>query len=307
MKLYLAPREGITTAIYRNTHNEFFGYCDEYYSPFIAPSENERITNKTLKDVLKENNKNVCLKVQVLTNISNAFNTLAKKVREIGYDEININLGCPANTVAGKGRGSGFLRYPEKLDEFLYNIYSQNDMKISVKTRLGFEDPSEIYTILDIYNKYPCCELIVHPRVRAEFYKGYPHMDMFDYTYNNSAAKVCYNGNIFTNEDYVKISEKYTNLSGVMIGRGAIANPGIFREIRTGRKTTKEDLVNFTELLVQNYGKVLNCDTYVLHKLKEIWIYSIENFDDCKKQFKIMKKTDSLSEFLNAVHNLPEI
>ena len=307
MKLYYAPMEGITTNIYRNTHNSFVGYCDEYWAPFIAPSENERITAKTLKDVLPKNNKNVNLKVQVLTNIANAFNSFAPKVEELGYDEINLNLGCPAGTVVGKGRGSGFLKYPNELDAFLDNIYSSNSIKISLKTRIGFESPDEMYNLLEIYNKYPASELVVHPRTRQEFYKGVPHMDIFDYVYDKSALPVCYNGNIFEASDYESVMKKYPSVTGVMIGRGAVANPGIFREIRTGQKTTKEDLTAFTELLAQNYNKVLNSDTYTLHKLKEIWIYMILNFDDCKKQFKTMKKTDSLSEFIGAVNALPEV
>lgn len=307
MKLYFAPMEGITTYIYRNTHNMFFGFCDEYYAPFIAPSENERITKKTLKDVLPENNSSLKLKVQILTNIPNAFNGFVPKIKEIGYDEINLNIGCPAGTVVGKGRGAGFLRYPDDLDTFLDNIYTNNDIRISLKTRIGYDSPEEMYNLLDIYNKYPASELIIHPRIRQEFYKGYPHMAIFDYCYNNSSNTVCYNGNIFTYEDYIEIGRKYDNLSAVMIGRGAVADPGIFRNIKTGCRTTRDELVNFTELLADNYNKVLKSDTYTLHKLKEVWIYMIQNFDDCKKQFKTMKKTDSLSEFISAINSLPEI
>ena len=307
MKLYFAPMEGITTYTYRNTHNEYFGNCDEYYAPFIAPSENERITRKTLKDILPENNEGINLKVQILTNIANAFNNFVPKIEEIGYDEINLNIGCPAGTVVGKGRGSGFLRYPNELDKFLENIYAENEMKISLKTRIGFQDGEEMYELMDIFNKYPVSELIIHPRVRQEFYKGYPDMKIFEYAYNISKNKVCYNGNIFTVSDFENIVSKYPELSGIMIGRGAIADPGIFRNIRTGKKTTKDELIGFTELLVKNYNKILNSDTYTLHKLKEIWIYMITNFSDCKKQFKTMKKTDDLSVFMSAMYALPEI
>lgn len=307
MRLCFAPMEGITTYTYRNTHNTFFGHCDEYYAPFIAPSENERITRKTLRDVLPENNSGLTLKVQVLTNISNAFKSFSPKIAELGYDEINLNLGCPAGTVVGKGRGSGFLKYPAALDDFLESIYSESKTKISIKTRIGFSSGNEMSGLMEIYNKYPVSELIIHPRVRQDFYKGYPDMKAFDEAYNVSKAKVCYNGNIFTVEDFAKITEKYHELSGVMIGRGAVANPGIFREIKTGRKTTRAEMIEFTELLAQNYNKILNSDTNTLHKLKEIWIYSIDNFPESKKQFKVMKKTDKLSEFLNAVNSLPEI
>lgn len=307
MKLYFAPMEGITTYIYRSTHAKLFGYCDEYYAPFIAPSENDRITQKLLKDILPENNKGINLKVQVLTNKSQAFKNFAPNISSLGYDEININLGCPSGTVVNKGRGAGFLRYPNELDQFLSEVFDGNSTKISVKTRIGFQTPDEMSHLLEIYNKYPICELIVHPRVRSDFYKGYPNYAVFDETYNNAKTKLCYNGNIFTEMDYVSIADKYNNLNSVMIGRGAVTNPAIFREIRTGQKLTTSDLVEFTELLVQNYNKVLDSDVFTLHKLKEIWIYALDNFSDCKKLAKTMKKTDSLSEFVNAVHSLPEI
>lgn len=307
MKLYFAPMEGITTHIYRTTHAKLFGHCDEYYAPFIAPSENERITKKSLRDILPENNEGITLKVQVLTNKSLAFKNFAPKVSALGYDEVNINLGCPSGTVVNKGRGAGFLRYPNELDQFLGEIFDSDNMKISIKTRIGFDSPDEMQQLLEIYNKYPLCELIVHPRVRTDFYKGYPNYAVFDETYNDAKAKLCYNGNIYTANDFKNIANKYDKLNAVMIGRGAVTNPAIFREIRTGQKLSKSDLVEFTELLAQNYNKVLDSDTFTLHKLKEIWIYALDNFPTSKKTGKIMKKTDSLSEFINAVHSLPEI
>ena len=307
MKLYFAPMEGITTYIYRNTHAELFGCCDEYYAPFIAPSENERITRKSLKDVLPENNKNITLKVQVLTNKSEAFKNFAPKIEELGYDEININLGCPSGTVVNKGRGAGFLRYPDELHKFLGEIFENNKIKISLKTRIGFESGHEMTRLCEIYNNYPISELIVHPRVRQDFYKGYPDYKVFEQTYKVSKSKVCYNGNIYTLQDYHDITKKFDNLSAVMIGRGAITNPGIFREIKTGQKLTKADMVEFTELLAERYNKILDSDIFTLHKLKEIWIYAIDNFLNSKKAAKAMKKTDRLTDFLNSLHSLPEI
>ena len=137
MKLYFAPMEGITTHIYRTTHAKLFGHCDEYYAPFIAPSENERITKKSLRDILPENNEGITLKVQVLTNKSLAFKNFAPKVSALGYDEININLGCPSGTVVNKGRGAGFLRYPNELDQFLGEIFDllKRELVLTVLTK----------------------------------------------------------------------------------------------------------------------------------------------------------------------------
>ena len=231
MNLYFAPMEGITGCVYRSTHREVFGGCSAYFAPFITPSDNEKVSKKGLKDVLFENNKGFPLKVQVLTNQSEAFIKFARKIKAYGYDEINLNLGCPSATVVGKGRGAGMLAEPYKLDKFLYEIFSESDIKISVKTRIGYEDKSEIEDLMNIYNKYQISQLIVHPRTRIEFYKGIADKDAFKYAYNVSKNKVCYNGDVCSKEDFEEIKNQFPDAEGVMIGRGAIGNPFIFEEI----------------------------------------------------------------------------
>ncbi len=307
MKLSFAPLEGITNSIYRNTHNKFFGGCDEYYAPFIVPSDDERITKKSLKDILPENNSNCKLQVQVLTNKSDSFFKFEKVISDLGYNEVNINLGCPSGTVVSKGRGAGFLRDIDNLDKFLYEIYEKTNLKVSLKTRIGFYDGSEFEELLKIYNKYNVLKLIVHPRVREDYYKGTPDVKVFDFTYNNSVNPLCYNGNIFSVEDYKNIVEKYPDIEGVMLGRGAVSNPAIFREIKGGAKLRTEEFVSFTENLTENYMEVLKSETFTLHKLKEIWFYMINNYPNEKKVAKSIKKSQKLSEFLTALKNLPEI
>ncbi len=306
MNLYFAPLEGITTYIYRNTHAQMFGGCDEYYAPFIVPSDDEKITKKSLKDILPENN-NHKLKVQVLTNRSESFLKFEENIRELGYDEVNINLGCPSGTVVSKGRGAGFLKDTDALDKFFTEIFEKTKLKISVKTRIGFYSGDEMEDLLGIYNKYPLTELIVHSRVREDYYKGIPNVKVFDFTYANSKNLLCYNGNIFSVGDYKRIVEKYSDIGSVMIGRGAIANPAIFREIRGGSKLTTDEVVCFTEKLASNYNGILKSETFTLHKLKETWTYMLQNYPDDKKVAKALKKSNKISEFLKVINELPEI
>ena len=218
MKLYFAPMEGITAYTYRNTHAEIFGGCDRYFAPFIVPSESERISRKTLRDIIKDNN-SVDLCPQVLCNSAEAFINFANRIRYAGFNEVNLNLGCPSGTVVKKGRGAGTLKDTEALDRFFDKVFSETNIKISVKTRAGYLSHDEFDDILKVYNKYPVDELIIHPRVREEFYSGVPNMDTFDKAYNGSELKLCYNGNIYTKEDFEKIEAKYPKLSSVMIGR----------------------------------------------------------------------------------------
>lgn len=306
MKLYFAPMEGITAYTYRNTHAEIFGGCDQYFAPFIVPSESERISRKTLRDIIKDNN-NVNLRPQVLCSSAEAFINFANRIRYAGFDEVNLNLGCPSGTVVKKGRGAGALKDTDVLDRFFDKVFSETDIKISVKTRAGYFSHDEFDEILRIYNKYPIDELIIHPRVREEFYGGVPNMQTFDKAYNGSSIRLCYNGNIYSRENYEKIAKDYPNLESIMIGRGAIANPAIFREIRGGKPLETSELIIFSKLIEERYLKVLGCEKYTLHRLKEMWIFCMMNFPEEKKILKAIKKANRLFDINSAINCLPEL
>ena len=297
VKLYFAPMEGITSYTYRNAHNEFFGGCDKYFAPFISPSENERISERHFRDILPENNKDITLVPQTLTNKSEHVLTFESQVKKIGYNGFNINLGCPSGTVVKKGKGAGFLRDPEGVDNFLKEIYENKTTDISVKTRIGYSSGEEMERLTQIYNKYEMESLIIHPRVREAMYKGEPDMETFDKAYKNSENAVCYNGNIFTEEDFKKVTKTYKDIESVMIGRGAIANPAIFREIKGGRCLEKKELGEFTHLLADRYMQVLKSEVFTLRKLKEIWMYMLWNFPDEKKFSKMVRKANNLDDF----------
>lgn len=306
MNLYFAPLEGITTYTYRNTHAELFGGCDAYFAPFITPSDNEKLSLKCLRDIVPEANK-VKLNVQVLTNRIDSFLKFEDKIRALGYDSININLGCPSGTVVKKNRGAGFLREPESLDAFLDGVFSKSRLKISVKTRTGFADGAELDGLMEIYNKYPMSQLIIHPRARADLYNGEPDMEVFKKAYAVSKNKVCFNGNVFSAEDFKTVASEFCKLDSVMIGRGAVANPAIFREIKGGKPLKTRELAEFTDILAKRYLKVLGSEIYTLHKLKEIWMYMMWNYPQEKKILKAVKKSDRLPKLFEAIKGLPEL
>lgn len=307
MELYFAPLEGITTYTYRNLHAKFFGGCDRYYTPFINPSENEKISMKNLRDILPENNKIKNLCVQVLTGNAESFKKFSKKVCELGYDEVNINIGCPSGTVVHKGRGAGLLKDISLMDKFLSGVFENADLKVSVKTRSGYFSSDEADDIIEVYNKYPISLLTVHPRARDEFYNGKPDMQVFSKICRASLNPVCYNGDINTKEDFEKIDGEYKEITGVMLGRGAISNPALFRQIKGGKGLSSVELEEFSHLLIDDYLKVLKSDLFTLQKLKEIWMYIMWQFPEEKKLLKAIKKSGKLSDFTNAIKALPEI
>ncbi len=307
MNLYFAPLEGITGYIYRNTHAELFGGCDAYYAPFITPVENEKLNKKCLRDILPENNKCGNLRVQLLSNNPKTYFKFEDEILPMGYSEINVNLGCPSGTVVKKGRGAGFLRDTSQMSEFFREVFERNKVNISVKTRIGFYDKEEYENLMDVYNGFTLKSLIVHPRTREDYYKGEVHMDVFGKMYNKSRNPVCYNGDIRSVKDFKSVSDSFSDLEGIMIGRGAVANPAIFREIKGGNPLETQELTEFSHVLGERYYEVLKSDMYTLHKLKEIWLYMLTNYPEEKKITKAVKKSSTVSQLHEAVKLLPDI
>lgn len=300
---YLAPLEGITTFIYRNIFYEMFGGMDKYFTPFIAPSSNHNFKGRAKRDALPENNRNIPLVPQILTNHADDFLYTAGCLQAYGYTEINLNLGCPSGTVVSKGRGSGFLAYPEELECFLDEIFKKTDVDISIKTRLGKEKPDDFFEIIKIYNKYPISELTIHPRVQKDFYKNKPNWDMFERALEISKNPICYNGDINTCEDYERFRERFPTVNHIMIGRGIIANPGLVRQIQTGKELSEPERIAFIQRLCDAYNDIMPGEP-TLFKMKEIWSYMCRNHPGGMKLWKRIKKTKKLSEYRDIICNL---
>ncbi len=307
MKLYLAPMEGITGYIYRNAYNKYFGNnIDKFFTPFIMSHEKIGMSNKEIADVLPENNKGLTLIPQVMTNSSKEYFQIEKELADLGYNEINLNFGCPSKTVVTKKRGAGILSDTDLTEKLLYEIHEKSNMTVSVKTRIGYSVTDEFYDLIEIFNKFEMGELIIHPRLQNEYYKGEPHLEIYEEAQKMSKNPLVYNGNIFSAKDYIKLSEKFAlvKTTGVMIGRGAIANPFIFGEICQNGEPDRKILLMFLEELTDAYAEYMSGDIPVLYKMKEIWgmICSDESnyenvFDFDEKMMKKLKKCNTLKEF----------
>ena len=304
MKYYLAPMEGITGFIYRNSYEKFFGGIDKYFAPFVVPNSSKSLKTKELRDVLPENNKGINLVPQILTNDSEGFILTAKKLKDLGYNEINLNLGCPSGTVVGKKRGAGFLAHREELDKFLEEIFKIDDMKISIKTRLGMDKPEEFYELIKIYNKYPMEELIIHPRTRQDFYGNKPNLEVFKDAISLSKNPVCYNGDIFTLEDHNKLVEEFKEVDKIMLGRGILANPALMNEILNNEFMDKKVLKEFHDEIFNKYREVFNEDRNAMFRMKELWGYMIYMFSNNKKYAKKIKKAQKVVDYNQAVTSL---
>jgi tRNA-dihydrouridine synthase len=304
MNFYFAPMEGLTGYIYRNAHNAFFNNIDKYYSPFISANQSGSLKTRELNDILPENNQGLVLIPQLLTNNANDFIHFSKKIKLLGYNEINLNLGCPFGTVVSKNKGSGFLAKTEELDRFLDEIFTQAVTKISVKTRIGKNQPEEFYELIEIFNKYPIEELTIHPRIQKDFYKNKPNLKVFKEAVILSKNPICYNGDIFTIEDYKEFSADFPGVGSLMLGRGLLANPGLTKDIKTNIKIEKNVLKDFHDKLYNDYKKILFGDVNVLHKMKGLWFYMISVFSDNEKYAKRIKKAVRLYDYDEAVSSL---
>lgn len=303
-KLYFAPMEGVAGYIFRNIYVDFFDDADKYFSPFVVTRPSGIMKNKELRDILPENNEKLFLVPQILANNADGFINASKQMKELGYDEVNLNLGCPSGTVVSKKRGAGFLRYPEELDKFFDRIYNQCDMKISVKTRIGFEKPQEIYRLMEIFNKYPIYELIIHPRTRMDMYKNKPNLDMFEYALKESKNPVCYNGDIKTKADFEMITQRFPETDSIMIGRGLLSNPGLFGEIKNKGAIDKEIFKRYHQAVFERFCEVYDGDTFILFKLKELWAYFANDFKDADRYVKKIRKSKKLTEYVAAVDKI---
>ncbi|WP_238915835.1 tRNA-dihydrouridine synthase family protein [Clostridium sp. YIM B02555] len=306
MKYYFAPMEGITGFIYRNSYEKFFGNIDKYFAPFIVPNKSRSLKTKELRDILPENNIGMNLVPQILTNDSEGFIYTTKKLQELGYEEVNLNLGCPAGTVVSKNRGSGFLAKREDLDIFLDEIFKINNMKISIKTRIGKDNPEEFYELIKIYNKYPIEELIIHPRTQKDFYGNKPNLEVFSDALRLSTNPLCYNGDIFTVQNYEGLTKAFPEVQAVMLGRGILANPGLMNLIKSNINLDKKILKDFHDEILNKYIELFNEEKNAIFRMKELWGYMIYIFSDNKKYAKKIKKSQKLFDYNEAVSSLFE-
>ena len=313
MHIYFAPLEGITTYPYRNLHHKYFGGVEKYFTPFLAPGPEQGMSVKEMRDVLPENNAGVPVVPQILTNRAGDFLLASKKLSEMGYREINLNLGCPSGTVTAKKKGSGFLLYPDDLDRFFDEVFSDaavrnGEFLVSIKTRIGKNEVEEWPELMQVYNRYPIHELTVHPRIQKEFYKGTSHLDVFTDILKESRNPVVYNGDLFTVEKVKEFREKFPTAGTVMIGRGLIRNPALAEMILQEETEPEADILprirEFHDALFEHYRETMSGDRNLLFRMKDLWSYMLAEVPDSEKLAKKIRKSQHVPEYLAAVEEV---
>ena len=320
MKYYFAPMEGITLYPLRNTHRRMFGETiDKYYTPFLTAHQGLHFKKREKKDAMPENIDTQAFSdfshqivPQIMANKVETFTWAAKEMAALGYKEVNLNLGCPAATVTNSHKGSGLLQDLDYLDQLLDGIFTQlrnEDLDISLKTRLGFSDESEAEDLMKIYARYPVKELTIHARVREDFYKGEPRLEAFDtavqiYRENGGAADICYNGNAESLSTGLQSLRCYNDISAIMLGRGLLSNPALARELAGGPKLTAPELKEYLSILYTGYETYIPEERNVIFKLLEHWAFLDCHFENSEKYIKAIRKARSKGEYTASVNNI---
>ncbi|MBR5023332.1 MAG: tRNA-dihydrouridine synthase family protein [Oscillospiraceae bacterium] len=305
MRYDFAPLEGLTDSIYRRLHRKYFPGVDRYFTPFFSPTVHRALTPREARELPPADSIDFSIVPQLLTKVPEDFLWMAGVCRDRGYAEVNLNIGCPSGTVTAKGKGAGMLRDLDSLDSFLYAVFSSAPLPVSIKTRIGFESAEEFSKILHIYNRYPLKELIIHPRVRKEFYNGPVDMESFRYALQESKAHVCYNGSLRTKSEISVFSAEFPSADGIMLGRALVADPGLL----TPGGTTADKLENFHGELLEEYTREFGGTRNAMFRLKENWHYWLCKFEGAEKLGKRLRKATDVEEYKSVTceifHNLP--
>jgi len=303
--LVLAPIRGITDCHFRSLFHTYFPGFDSALAPFINPQRHSSFNPKQLKDVLPKANKLLPLTPQLLYTNVDDFLFLAHRLQELGYEEVNWNLGCPAPMVTSKRRGSGLLPFPEQIVCFLDQVIPKLPMKLSIKTRLGFEKKDELLSLLPRLDDYPLTEIIIHGRLGRQLYRGESDTEAFGQCLTRSKHRFVYNGDINSVENFTVLQKQFPEITKWMIGRGALSNPFLAGEIKGIQTCDKHaKLEAFHGDLYDCYKELLAGPSHLLGRLKQLWGYLSVFFPPQQKSWKKIKKCRTEAQYQKVVGDL---
>ena len=308
VKLSLGPFQGITDAPFRNVFKKHFGGIDKFYTPFFTGIQKDHAKNMQVEEIDPRCNDVGTLTPQILSTDAEEILRFASQCKELGYKEINLNMGCPFPRVANKKRGCGLLPYPEKIDAMLSTVFERIDLKFSIKCRLGYFSPDEIVPVIEVFNQFPLSELIIHPRIGKQLYKGEADVQRFVELIPTIKAPLVYNGDIVSVESFERISNQVQPINEFMLGRGLLSNPFLAEEIRgmtpQSIQTRTERLHDYVNDLYEDRLRHAGGSPKVLGRMKELWSYLIHSFDEPQDIWRKIKKINALKEYEEAVETV---
>lgn len=297
-KIWLAPLHGITSRTFRNTLCRHFGGIDFYMAPFLPAQPAGKFRPKVWQDIAPENNIALPLVPQMMGNRPEHFvDTLRMLNEQFGYEDFNINIGCPSSPVVRHTRGCGLMPHPDRVEAIVAEITSKTPFRLSLKMRLGLHSMDEGRAILERLNDYPLGFLVIHPRLGDELYEGQPHWDVFEEFCTLTQHEIVYSGDVFTVEDYQRLSARFPKVSAWMLGRGLLRNPFLAEEIKgqdVGDK--KERFLAFYQDLTEALLPIRG-ESGTLANLKELWHYFADFAHLSDEELQRLLRINNLSTF----------
>ena len=303
--LLSSPLQGFTDFRFRNAFNKYFGGIDTFYAPYIRMNGKLVIKNNYQRDLNPENNTELELIPQIMTNDAEEFLFAVKYIQELGYKEMNWNLGCPYPMVTKRGMGSGLICEPEKINYILDRVHSETDILVSMKMRMGYENPEEILDTFPILDKYPLKNVAIHARIGKQLYKGGVNLEAFERCLESTKHKLFYNGDITSVSKFKEMQDRFPSIDHFMIGRGLIADP--FLPSMINNNTTEyptnrwEIFSEFHDTIYQQYDAALSGPTPIKMKMQGFWEYFSQSFSNPQKTFKKIKKAGNPRKYKDAV------
>jgi tRNA-dihydrouridine synthase len=306
--LLSSPLQGFTDFRFRNAFHHYFGGIDTFYSPYIKLNGKLVIKGSYERDILPENNTTLEVIPQIITNDAEEFLFVANYVQQLGYKELNWNLGCPYPMVAKCGMGSGLISNTSQIEHILKRVHNETDIIVSMKMRMGYENPTEILDVFPILEQYPIKNIAIHARIGKQLYKGGVDLDSFQKCLDTSKQKIYYNGDITSVEKFRLMQERFPSIDHWMIGRGLIADPFLPSMIKNNTteypKNKLEIFEAFHDTIYQEYDAYLSGPTPIRMKMLGFWEYFSESFSNPQKTFKKIKKAGNSKNYEIAVKEI---
>lgn len=300
-ELVLAPLRGVTGVDYRNAFCRHFSDLDSAMAPFIPTVNGKVIKPKLLADILPEMNTLMPVVPQIIGKEPKDMIVLIKTIYDLGYDEVNWNLGCPWKFVAKKMRGSGLIPHPDKVDAILDEVLKEIPGKLSVKVRLGLKTKDELKDLIPALNKHDLSEVIIHPRTAVQMYDGVVDVDMFGEYFEMLRHRIVYNGDITSVEFYNSLKDRFPSINKWMIGRGVIINPCLAAEIKGAEPLSAPEYAvavhDFHDDIMAWTKDRLSGPGHILGRMKELWKYMALSFEQGDKKLTRILRCKTVEEY----------
>jgi len=306
--LLSSPLQGFTDFRFRNAFHHYFGGIDTFYSPYIRLNGKLIVKPAYERDILPKNNSTLHVIPQIMTNDADEFLFVAKYVQDLGYNELNWNLGCPYPMVTNRGMGSGLIKEVDRIDAILEKVHQESDIVVSMKMRMGYENSEEILETLPILEKYPIKNIAIHARIGKQLYKGGVDLESFQKCLDHAKHKIYYNGDIASVEKFRELQERFPSIDHWMIGRGLIADPFLPQMIKENTTEYPDDrfeiFSKFHDTLYAAFEQSLSGNKHLHIKMLSFWEYFSTSFPESRKVLKKIKKAKNARHYEDAVREI---